>query len=122
MERHSDMVLIQREGLAPGLLEQAQMAEDFLRESLEFYRRRSLEEQEGEGETPSKARDRLQEVRKLAVSALEEGRRVAEELGRARGIVHDYALDLLAARMEVERLLDRFAAEVRKRELSGQPD
>lgn len=114
--------MIQREGLAPELLEQARQAEVFLRESLEFYRRKSLEEREADGEAASKSRDRLHDLRRLAVSALEEGRRVAEELGKARGIVHDYALDLHAARMEVERLLDRFAAEVRKSEVSRQPE
>ncbi len=54
----------------------------------------------------------MHEYRKAAVAALEDGRRVADELNRARGIVRDYALDLEAARDEVERLLDRFAAAV----------
>lgn len=120
------MVLIQREGLAPELLKLAQEAEEFLRESARFYRAMSLKPADGEekkeGDTPAKIRDRLHEYRKVAMSALEEGRRVADELNRARGIVHDYALDLRAARMEVERLLDRFAAEVGKREVPGRPE
>jgi hypothetical protein len=116
------MVLIQREGLGPDLLRLAQEAEEFFRESAAFYRAMSVGNETFDGEAPAKVRDRLHEYRKVAMTALEDGRRVADELNRARGIVHDYALDLRAARMEVERLLDRFAAEVRKGEVPRQPE
>jgi hypothetical protein len=97
----------------------AEEAEAFLKETGAFYRAMSVEGQGEDGETPAKTRDRMHEYRKAAMSALEDGRRVADELNRARGIVHDFALDLQAARDEVERLLDRFAAAARANEVSG---
>jgi ElaB/YqjD/DUF883 family membrane-anchored ribosome-binding protein len=114
------MVLIEREGLSPELLQLAAEAEEFLRESAKFYRTLASETQGAADDPPAKVRDRLHEYRKVAMSALEDGRRVAEELNRARGIIRDYALDLRAARMEVERLLDRFAAERRQIEVPRQ--
>jgi hypothetical protein len=104
------MVLIEPEGVDAELLQRAAEARDFLRETGDFYRRLSRAGEAGE-DSPARVRERLHEYRKVAVAALEDGRRVADELNRSRGIVREYALDLKAARDEVERLLDRFAAE-----------
>lgn len=106
------MALIEPVGVSADLLRRAEEAAEFLRETGEFYReitRAALADGE---ETPAKMRDRLHEYRKVASAALEDGRRVADEINRSRGIHRDYALDLAAARDEVERLLDRFAAEI----------
>jgi hypothetical protein len=111
-EGHIAMTLIRSEGVTPELIRLAAEAEAFLRETGSFYRRMSVEARGEPGETPAKLRDRMHEYRKAALAALEDGRRVADELNRARGIVHDFALDLGLARDEVERLLDRFAAAV----------
>lgn len=106
------MSLIEPVGISPDLLRRAQEATAFFAESAAFYRAQSLEAMTApEGESPQKARDRLHEYRKAALVALEEERRVADEINRARGIHRDWALDLAAARDEVERRLDRLEAE-----------
>ncbi|MCR8723621.1 hypothetical protein [Frigidibacter sp. ROC022] len=116
------MALIKPTEVDPDLLKRAAEALEFLKESSDFYRDLSLRAKlEGE-DSPARARDRLHEYRKVALSALEDGRRVADEINKSRGIVRDYALDLAAARDEVERLLDRLAAEIREGPVSGQPE
>jgi hypothetical protein len=112
------MALIAPAGISADLIRRAEEAAEFLRETGEFYREMTrVARAEGE-DNPARARDRLHEYRKAAMVALEEGRRVADEINRARGIHRDYALDLEAARLEVERLLDRLAAEIGAGEVS----
>lgn len=112
------MALIEPAGLSAELLRRAEEAANFLRETGEFYREMTRAAMAEGEDAPAKLRDRLHEYRKAALAALEDGRRVADEINKARGIHRDYALDLAAARDEVERLLDRFAAEIRAREVS----
>jgi hypothetical protein len=113
------MALIRPVPVDPALLKRVAEAEEFLKETGEFYRQMSREARAAGDESPAKARERLHDYRKTAMAALEEGRRVADELNRSRGIVRDFALDLRLARDEVERLLDRLAAEVGAGEISG---
>lgn len=116
------MTLIRPIPVDPTLMQRVAEAEEYLKETGEFYRRMSREAREAGDESPAKVRERLHDYRKTAMAALEEGRRVSDELNRSRGIVRDFALDLRLARMEVERLLDRFAAEIGAGEVSGQPE
>lgn len=112
------MTLIRRVGPSEELLRLARETEEFLRETAALYRGLSTDVAAAEAENPAKARERMHEYRRAALAALEDGRRVADELNAARGIVHDFALDLQAARDEVERLLDRFEAALRAEGIS----
>ena len=105
------MALIQPAGVDPKLMQRVAEAEAFLKESADYYREAGRKARDID-EPAAKTRDRMHDYRKVALAALDEGRRVADEINRARGIVREYALDLAAARDEVERLLDRFAAAV----------
>jgi len=104
------MALITKVQVDEALLARAAEAERDLRETAEYFRSFAVREGLSEGDSPAKMRDRIHEYRKAALAALEDGRRVADEINKSRGIVREYALDLKAARDEVERLLDRFAA------------
>ena len=81
------MTLIRPQGVGDGLMAQVAEAEAFLRETGAFYRDLSLKAQAEGEDSPARARDRMHEYRKAAMAALEDARRVADELNRARGIV-----------------------------------
>ncbi|MBN2906128.1 MAG: hypothetical protein JXJ18_05425 [Rhodobacteraceae bacterium] len=104
-------------------------AQAVLEEAEEHYRRtiRALHTIIEEVEAGQTARARelkgaLSDLGKAAQTAFDERVRVEKRLRTETGIVHEYALDLDAARVEIGRRLDRLRDAQRAGCLSGEPE